>query len=354
MTDTTTLPRATEVPLSTRARKRMKAIFQHHYGAPDMVLELLEIDQPTLGDGAVLLRVHAASVNPADWRLIRGSPPIVRLTGYGIRQPKYPVPGIDVAGVVESVGKNVKRFRSGDEVFGWCRGAYAEYACAAEDHFAPKPAGIMFEQAAAVPLAGITALQGLRDKGQLKSGQKVMIIGASGGVGTFALQIAKSFGAEVTAVCSTRNVEMVKSIGVDRVVDYTEKDPTEGSQRYDLIFQLAGTSSPSDCRRVLSPKGTLVLCSGDGRMGGMGRMAAAMVSSPFVSQKQAMWVSKQTSADLMTLAALIEAGKVTPIVDKKYTLNETAAAVSYVEAGHTHGKVVICTRGHAALPPTTT
>jgi len=331
-----------ETPATDDA-KTMRAIVQHSYGAPGSVLELEEVGRPVVGDDEVSVRVRAASVNPADWRFIRGSPFVIRLTGYGIRRPKNPIPGIDVAGVVDSVGKNVTRFRPGDEVFGWCSGAYAESACAPQDHFAPKPPHIQSGKAAAVPLAGVTALQGLRDSGHLVAGQKVLVIGASGGVGTFAVQIAKALGAEVIGICSTRNVEMVKSIGADHVIDYTNENFVGGKQRYDLIFQLAGTCSPSDCRRAVTPKGTLVLSSGDGRMSGMGRMAAAMASSPFVSQRQVMWVSKQNNADLMTLAGLIEAGKVTPVIDKTYPLSETAAAVSYVEDGHTRGKVVIST-----------
>lgn len=319
----------------------MKAIVQHKYGAPEAVLELQDIDQPVVGDDEVLVRVHASSVNPADWHFMRGSPYFIRLAGYGLRRPKNPVPGIDVAGVVDAVGKDVTRLRPGDEVLGWCRGAYAEYACAAEDHFVPKPANITFEQAAAVPIAATTALQGLRDKGQLRPGQTVLVIGASGGVGTFAAQIAKALGAEVTGVCSTRNVEMVRSIGADHVIDYTREDFIGGEKRYDLIFQLAGTRSPSDCRRALTRRGTLVLCSGDGRLSGIDRIVTAMVSSPFVSQRLVTWVSTINSRDLLTLTGLIEAGEVTPVIDRTYALSETPAAILYLEEGHTRGKVVI-------------
>jgi NADPH:quinone reductase-like Zn-dependent oxidoreductase len=318
----------------------MRAIVQETYGSPD-VLELKEIAKPALGDGDVLIRVHASSVNPADWHFMRGSPFVLRMAGNGLRSPKNQVPGIDVAGVVDSVGKAVTRFRPGDEVLGWCRGAYAEYACAAEDHFVRKPANVSFEQAGAVALAAITALQGLRDKGKIEAGQKVLIVGASGGVGTFAVQIAKALGAEVTGVCSSRNVELVQSIGADRVIDYSLEDFTGGEQRYDVVFQLAGTSSPSDCRRVLTPKGTLLLCSADGRAAGMGRMVAAMFSSPFVSQKMVSWVSKQNNADLATIAELMESGQITPVIDKTYALGETAGAIRYLEDGHTRGKVVI-------------
>ena len=319
----------------------MKAIVQHKYGAPEAVLELQDIDQPVLGDDEVLVRVQAASVNPADWHLMRGSPYVVRLAGYGLRRPKNPVPGTDVAGVVDAVGKDVTRHRPGDEVFGWCRGAFAEYACAAEGQFVPKPANITFEQAAAIPIAATTALQGLRDKGQLRPGQTVLVIGASGGVGTFAVQIAKALGAEVTGVCSTRNMEMVRSIGADHVIDYSREDFIRGGQRYDLVFQLAGTRSPSDCRRALNPKGTLVLSSGDGRLSGIDRIVTAMLSSPFVSQRLVTWVARMSNGDLLTLTGLIEAGEVTPVIDRTYALSETLAAIRYLEEGHTRGKVVI-------------
>lgn len=319
----------------------MKAIVQHKYGAPEAVLELQDIDQPVLGDDEVLVRVQAASVNPADWHLMRGSPYVVRLAGYGLRRPKNPVPGTDVAGVVDAVGKDVTRHRPGDEVFGWCRGAFAEYACAAEGQFVPKPANITFEQAAAIPIAATTALQGLRDKGQLRPGQTVLVIGASGGVGTFAVQIAKALGAEVTGVCSTRNMEMVRSIGADHVIDYSREDFIRGGQRYDLVFQLAGTRSPSDCRRALNPKGTLVLSSGDGRLSGIDRIVTAMLSSPFVSQRLVTWVARMSNGDLLTLTGLIEAGEVTPVIDRTYALSETLAAIRYLEEGHARGKVVI-------------
>jgi NADPH:quinone reductase-like Zn-dependent oxidoreductase len=319
---------------------KMKAIVQARYGSPD-VLELKEIDKPVVGDDEALVRVHAASVNPADWHVMRGSPYFVRLAGYGLRRPKNPVPGSDVAGVVDAVGKNVTRLRPGDAVFGWCRGSYAEYACGAEDRLVPSPANLTFEQAAAVPIAATTALQGLRDTGQLQPGQTVLVIGASGGVGTFAVQIAKALGAEVTGVCSTRNVEMVRSIGADHVVDYSREDFVRSGQRHDLVFQLAGTSSPSECRRALAPNGTLVLSSGDGRFTGIDRILTAMVSSPFVSQRLVTWVTKANNADLLTLKGLIEAGEVTPVIDRTYTLAETAAAIRYLEEGHTRGKVVI-------------
>jgi len=297
----------------------MKAIVQDRYGSPD-VLELREIDKPLVEDDDVLLGVHAASVNPADWHFMRGSPFFLRLAGFGLRRPKNPVRGTDVSGVVEAVGKNVRRLRPGDEVFGWCQGAYAEYSRAPEDQFVPKPANLTFEQAAAIPIAATTALQGLRDLGKLRAGQTILVIGASGGVGTFAVQIAKALGAEVTGVCSTRNVELVRSLGADHVVDYTREDFIGGEQRYDLIFQLAGTRSPLECRRALTPKGTLVPSSGDGRLSGVDRMVKAMVSSPFVSQRFVMGIATLNNADLVALTGLIEAGKVTPVIDRTYTL----------------------------------
>jgi NADPH:quinone reductase-like Zn-dependent oxidoreductase len=318
----------------------MKAIAQDRYGPPD-VLMLRDVDKPPLGDGDVLVRVRASSVNPADWHFITGKPFVVRLAGGGLNKPKNPVPGIDVTGVVEAIGKDVTGLRAGDEVFGWCKSAYAEYSSAAEDHFVPKPANITFEQAAAVPIAATTALQGLRDMGKLQAGQKVLVIGASGGVGTFAVQIAKVLGAEVTGVCSTRNVDLVRSIGADHVVDYTREDFSRGEQRYDLIFQLAGTARASECRRVLTPKGTLVLSSGEGRFSGVDRMLSAMVSSPFLSQRLTTWVAKLNKADLVTLADLMQSGKVTPVIDRTYALADTAEAVRHLEGGHTRGKIVI-------------
>jgi NADPH:quinone reductase-like Zn-dependent oxidoreductase len=317
----------------------MKAIIQETYGSAE-VLQLKEIDKPVVGDGEALVRVHAMSVNPADWHAISGTPFVARLA-FGVRKPKNPVPGTDLAGVVEAVGKDVTRLRPGDEVFGWSVGAFAEYACTPEDHLVPKPANLTFDQAAAFPIAATTALQGLRDWGQLRAGQTVLVIGASGGVGTFAVQIAKALGAEVTGVCSTRNVEMVRSIGADHVIDYTQQDSLRGDKRYDIIFQLAGTASPSRCRRALTPKGTLVLSSGDGRFTGMGRMAAAALSGPFVSQALVMRVAKLNQADLLALTELIEAGKVTPVIDRTFTFGEIPAAVRYCEEGHTRGKVVI-------------
>jgi NADPH:quinone reductase-like Zn-dependent oxidoreductase len=318
----------------------MKAIVQDRYGSPD-VLQLREIDKPLIGDGEALIRVRASSANPVEWHAMRGTPFIVRLAGYGLRAPKNPVLGSDVAGVVEAIGKNLTRLKVGDEVFGWCRAAYAEYASALEDHLVAKPANVTFEQAAAVPIAATTALQGLRDLGQLQPGQSVLIVGASGGVGTFAVQIAKALGAEVTGVCSTRNLELVRSLGADHVIDYTSEDFIRGDRRYDLVFQLAGTSSPSRCRHVLTPKGTLVLCSGDGHFSGIDRLLMAAVFSPLVSQRLVSWFAHLNRADLLTLAGHVEAGRVTPVIDRAYALAETPDAIRYLEEGHARGKVVI-------------
>jgi NADPH:quinone reductase-like Zn-dependent oxidoreductase len=324
----------------------MKAILRDKYGSPD-VLELEDIDKPELGDDEVLVRVHAASVNPADWHLLRGKPYIARLQ-LGLRKPKDRVLGCDVAGHVEAVGKNVTMLQPGDEVFGspfmHGFGAFAECVCVSEALLASKPVTLSFEQAAAVPLAASTALQGLRDHGRIEPGHKVLIIGASGGVGTFAVQIAKSFDAEVTGVCSARNVEMVRSLGADHVVDYTQEDFTQSGQKYDLIFQLAGTRSPSECRRALTSKGTLVLSSGesDGRwIGPVGRIIKALVLSPFVSQKMASFTVKPNKEDLQSLKQIVEAGKLTPVIDRKYSLSEIPEAIRYLEEGHARGKVVI-------------
>ena len=325
----------------------MKAIVYHQYGSPDDVLQFADMDKPAINDNEVLVRVRAASVNPADWHLVRGKPYIARLQ-LGLRKPKDTVLGCDVAGQVEAVGKNVTTFQPGDEVFGspfghGC-GALAEYVRLSDALLAPKPANLSFAQAAAVPLAAVTALQGLRDQGGIEPGHKVLIIGASGGVGTFAVQIAKAFGAEVTGVCSTRNIDLVRSIGADHVIDYTQEDLTQSEQRYDLIFQLAGTRSPSDCRRALTAQGTLVLASGesDGHwIGPVARIIRALLLSPFVSQKMASFTVKPNSKDLRTLKELIEAGKVTPVIDRTHSLTEVPEAIRYLEEGHTQGKVVI-------------
>lgn len=317
----------------------MQAIVQHRYGSPD-VLALREVDRPVPAPGQVLVRVHAASVFFGDWRVMRGSPFVLRFAT-GLRRPKNPIPGIDVAGVVEEVGAGVTALRPGDEVFGWTAGSLAEYACGDADQFIPKPANLTLAEAATVPEAGMTALQGLRDQGRVGPGQRVLIIGASGGVGTFAVQIAKALGAEVTGVCSTRNLELVRSIGADHVIDYAKADVTALDARYDVIFQAAGTDSPARLRRILTPTGTLVLSNGQGRMAGIDRIVKALVLSPFVRQRLAVFVTKEHRADLEALKSLIEAGKVRPVIDRSYPLRDAPEAVRYLEAGHTQGKVVI-------------
>jgi NADPH:quinone reductase-like Zn-dependent oxidoreductase len=312
------------------------------------VLELREVEKPTPKDNEVLLKVHAASVNPADWHLLRGKPYIARLQ-LGLRKPKDSVLGCDVAGQVEAVGKNVTMLQPADEVFGspfmHGFGAFAEWVCISEGLLAPKPATLSFDHAAAVPLAALTALQGLRDHGRIEPGHRVLIVGASGGVGTFAVQIAKSFDAEVTGVCSTRNVEIVRSLGAEHVIDYTQEDFTQsGQKKYDLIFQLAGTRSPSECRRALTSKGTLVLISGDSDrhlIGPVDRIIKALVLSPFVSQKMASFTVKPNKEDLQFLKQLIEAGKLTPMIDRTYPLSEVLEAIRYLEGGRARGKVVV-------------
>jgi len=319
----------------------LKAITDHRYGSPN-VLELQEVDKPIVNDEEVLVRVRAASVNPRDWHIMRGLPYIVRPQ---MRKLRSGVLGSDVAGQVEAVGKDVTRFRPGDEVFAHVlTGAFAEYTCVPEEFLGLKPVTLTFEQAAAVPLAALTALQGLRNHGRIESGQKVLIIGASGGVGTFAVQIAKWLGAHVTGVCSTRNVDLVRSIGADHVIDYTREDFTQNGQKYDLTLQLAGTRSPSECRRALTSKGTLLLSSGEssGRwIGPLGRIIKAVLLSPFVSQRLAPFEAKRSKEDLQVLKELIEAGKVMPVIDRTYSLSEVPEAIRYLEEGHARGKVVV-------------
>jgi NADPH:quinone reductase-like Zn-dependent oxidoreductase len=321
----------------------MKAIVQDTYGEPAAVLRLQEIDKPVVKDGEVLVRVHAASVHVGDWILVRGVPYIARMA-VGLRKPKNRVPGTDIAGTVEAVGKNVTQYRPGDEVFGWCTGAFAEYACASEDHFLPKPAILTFEQAAAVGVSASTALQLLRDQGEVKPGQQVLINGASGGVGTFAVQIAKAFGAEVTGVCSTRNMDVVRSIGADHVIDYTQEDFTQGGQRYDFILDNAGNHSLSDTRRALTPSGKLQANNGTsgGRwFGTMGTVIKTLAVSRFVRQQAGPAIKFENRKDLVALKGLIEAGKVRPIIDGPYPLSRTGAAIAHVGEGHARGTVVI-------------
>jgi NADPH:quinone reductase-like Zn-dependent oxidoreductase len=329
---------ATNAPAQTT----MKTIVREKYGPPD-ILELKEIEVPAIDDDSVLVRVRAAAINAYDWHMMRGKPYLVRMVA-GLRKPKSTAMGMDFAGQVEAVGKNVTEFRPGDEVFGSRAGSLAEYMRAKAKSLVPMPAGLTFEQAAAIPMAASTALQGLRDKGQIKPGQKVLINGASGGVGTFAVQIAKAFGAHVTAVCSTRNVDQARSLGADEVIDYTKEDFTRRGQRYDLILDVASSGSLSSRLRVLEPSGTLVgVGSSDGY--GMGSILAglleAAVRSRFGTQKIPFFLAKNSRDDLVVLRELIEAGKVRPVIDRTYPLTETAEALRYLEAGHARAKVVI-------------
>ena len=321
----------------------MKAIVQDRYGTAD-VLELEDVDEPKVASGDVLLRVQAASAHVGDWHFMTGLPYLFRIAGSGLRAPKTRVRGTDVAGRVEAIGKDVTRFQPGDEVFGICDGAFAEYAAARQDKIAPKPANLTFEQAAAVPTSGSTALQALRDAGKVQPRQTVLIIGAAGGVGSFAVQIAKAFGAHVTGVCSTTKVELVRSIGADDVIDYTRDDFAETGQRYDLILDIAGNRSLSHLRRGLAPRGTLVIVGGEGGgrwFGGIDRQLRAQMLSPFVSQKLGTFIAKQKGADLVVLKELIEAGKVVPVIDTTYPLSEVPEAIRHLEEGHARGKVII-------------
>jgi NADPH:quinone reductase-like Zn-dependent oxidoreductase len=321
----------------------VKAIVQDTYGSAD-VLELRDIDKPVAGDGEVLVRVRAAGLDQGVWHVMAGLPYPIRLAGYGLRAPKTPVPGADVAGVVEAVGTDVTRFRPGDEVFGIAKGSYAEYARAPENKLAPKPANLTFEQAAVVAISGSTALQAVRDHGRVEPGQRVLIIGASGGVGTYAMQLAKVFGADVTAVCSTAKVAMVRALGADHVIDYTHEDFAEGEQRYDVILDIGGNASLSRLRRALTPNGTLVIVGGEtgGRwLGGSDRQVRALLLSRFVGQKLGTFVASENHEDMLVLKELIEAGKVTPVVDRSYPLGEVPEAIRYMREGHARGKVVI-------------
>ena len=320
----------------------MQAIVYHNYGSPD-VLKLEEVQKPVPQDNEILVRIVAASAAAGDWHLLRADPFLSRFMS-GLLKPKYKILGADVAGRVEAVGRNVTHFRPGDEVYGDLSpvgfGGFAEYVAAPEDAFALKPTNLTFEQAAAVPVSAVTALQGLRDQGKIQPGQKVLINGASGGVGTFAVQIAKAFGAEVTAVCSTSKIERVRSLGADHVIDYTQEDFTQSGQRYDLVLAVNGYHPLSAYQRVLSPRGTYVMVGGT-----MAQLFEAMLLGPMRSkkggQKLGGMLAKPNQADLNTLTALIEAGKVTPVIDRQFSLRDVPDAIRYVEAGHAKGKVVI-------------
>lgn len=320
----------------------MKAIVQERYGSAMDVLKLQEVDKPTIKAGEVLVRVHAASIHVGDCFVMQGLPKMMRPV-FGLRRPKERIPGTDVAGTVEEVGADVTKLQPGDEVFGWCKGAFAEYVPVAAEALAIKPANLTFEQASAIGVSAFTALQGLRNKLDIQPGQKVLITGASGGVGTFAVQIAKSFGAEVTGVCSTRNVDMVRSIGADKVIDYTQEDFTEVEPVFDAIFDNVGKRSFADTRRPLVTSGTL-LSNGapvSGWFGGLGHVIKALVQSIYVRQQAAPWVSMQNPDDLATLKDMAEAGEITPVIDKVYSLDDGADAMAHVSGGHTQGKTVI-------------
>ncbi len=323
----------------------MKAFINCNYGLANLKLE--NIEKPAPNDDQLLVRVHAASVNPYDWHFIEGTPKIIRLMGVGLRKPKDTRVGVDFAGTVEAVGKNVTNFKPGDEVFGGRGGAFAEYVCPrANRAVALKPANITFEQAASVNIAGVTALQAIRDKGKVEPGQKVLINGASGGVGTFAVQIAKSFGADVTGVCSARNADLVRSLGADHVIDYTKEDFTKGDQRYDVILDNVANHSLAECRRVLTPKGKYVMIGGGGAneqgfFGVMTRPLKAMVLSPFISQQMGMMMADTNQKDLTVLADMMQAGKLKPVIDRTYKLDQVPDAIRYLEEGHARGKVII-------------
>jgi NADPH:quinone reductase-like Zn-dependent oxidoreductase len=323
----------------------MKAIVYCDYGIAN--LKLVDVEKPTPTDDQVLVKVRAASVNPYDWHFIEGTPKIMRMMGVGLRKPKDTRLGVDFAGTIESVGKNVTQFKPGDDVFGGRGGAFAEFVCRrAEGAVALKPASITFEQAASVNIAGITALQALRDKGKVQPGQKVLINGASGGVGTFAVQIAKSFGTDVTGVCSTRNVDLVRSLGADHVIDYTKEDFAKGTERYDVILDNVPNHSLSECRHILNPKGKYVMIGGGGPndsrwVGPFGRVIHALLVSPFISQKMGMMMADANQKDLTVLADMMQSGKVKPVIDRTYKLSEVPAAIAYLEEGHARGKVVI-------------
>jgi NADPH:quinone reductase-like Zn-dependent oxidoreductase len=319
----------------------VKATVQASYGSPE-VLQLKDIDKPDVKDDEVLVRVRAAAVNIGDWHLLRGVPYVMRLVT-GLRGPRREIPGLDIAGEVEAIGRNVKQFELGDEVFGWCKGAFAEYACAAESNLLARPANLTFEQSAAVGDSAFTALNAVRDQGKVQPGQRVLINGASGGVGTFAVQIAKSFGADVTGVCSSRNVELVRSIGADQVIDYTKEDFTRAEQRYDVILDMVGNRSLADCRRALTPRGTYVVVgvADLGRWLGLGRQAKVLMLAPFVRQRMRVFVVRHNSDDLAVLKDLVEAGKVAPVIDSRYTLSDVPDALRHQGEGHTRGKIVI-------------
>ena len=335
---------------------RMKAIVYHSYGSPD-VLRFEDVEKPVPDDHQILIKIRAASVNPLDWHYMEGTPYLGRMVEFGLLKPKVTRLGVDYAGTVEAVGKDVTQFKPGDEVFGGRTGAFAEYVTVpADGAVVRKPANLSFEQAASVPIAGVTALQALRDKGKVQAGQRVLINGASGGVGTFAVQIAKSFGADVTGVSSTKNVDMVRSIGADLVIDYTKEDFTESSQRYDVIVDNVGNHSLLACRGVLAPGGKYILIGGGGPndkrwLGPLARPLRALVLSWFVSQDMGMMLATMTKEDLTILGDLMQEGKIKPVIDRRYRFGDLPEAIRYLETGHARGKVVISMEANGATAP---
>ena len=319
----------------------MKAIVQDAYGSAD-VLSLREVARPEVGDDEVLIRVVAAGVDRGAWHLMTGVPYLMRLFGVGLRTPKERVPGTNVAGSVDAVGKDVTRFQAGDDVYGTCKGSFAEYASGREDRLAPKPANVTFEQAAGVPHGGTAALQAVRDHGKVQAGQKVLIVGASGAVGSMAVQLAKAFGSEVTGVCRTSKVEMVKALGADHVIDYTRDDFADGT-RYDVILDIGGSSPLSRLRRALTRNGILVIVGGEGagRWTGVRRQLRALALSPFVGQKLRTFVAKQSASDLLVLNDLIQSGKITPMIDRTFPLADTPDAIRYLETGEAQGRIIV-------------
>jgi NADPH:quinone reductase-like Zn-dependent oxidoreductase len=335
---------AASTPSGARGRT-MKAVVRDRYGSAD-VLDLRDVATPQVGDDEVLVRVRAAGLDRGAWHIMAGLPYLIRIAGYGVRRPKVAGLGSELAGVVEAVGIKVTALRPGEVVFGTCRASFAEYALARPDKLARMPANLTFEQAAAVPISAVTALQALRDRGLVQSGQRVLIIGASGGVGTFAVQIAKAFGANVTGVCSTAKVDLVRSIGADHVIDYAHADITDGNQRYDLVLDIGGNRPLSQLRRVLTRDGTLVIVGGEGGgrwTGGIDRQLRAMVLSPFVRQRLGTFVANENSADLDALRALIETGAVTPVIDRVLALHQVPDAIRELAGGRVRGKIVIAT-----------
>jgi NADPH:quinone reductase-like Zn-dependent oxidoreductase len=343
-TKTPTLDDSIEAPRPADVRA-MKAIVQDEYGsAPEEVLRLAEIDPPTIGDDEVLVQVRAASVDRGTWHLMSGLPKLMRIMGFGFGRPKAANPGRSMAGIIEAVGQNVSEFKQGDEVYGTCDGSFADFALAQAGLLAGKPANLSFEQSAAIPVSGVTALQGVRDRAEVKPGDKVLIIGASGGVGTFAVQIAKAFGAQVTGVCSKAKMDLVRALGADHVIDYNRDDFAGGEHRYDAILDIGGNSRLSHLRRALTPGGRLVIVGGEtdgGWLGGFDRQLRAIMLSPLVRQKLGILGAKENAADLSVLRELVESGKVTPAIDQTFPLSQVPEAIRYLQDGKARGKIVI-------------